>query len=171
MANSSYRLLTRAALLLALTLLFQSLRFVLPLPVFFSTFVIGTLVNACLLIAAETIGLRAALMIGVIAPVVAYLQQLLPLPVFVPPVAVGNIAYVTLFLAVLRWNRWFGIAIASLGKTLFLYSVFAWMLTWIAIPSQLATGLLFVMSWPQFITTIAGGLLATAVSRRIRSLL
>jgi hypothetical protein len=171
MADTGYRLLTRAALLLALTLLFQSLRFIVPLPVFLSTLLIGTLVNACLLIAAEAIGFRAALMIGVIAPVVAYMQQLLPLPVFVLPVAAGNIIYVTLFLIVLRWNRWLGIATAAVGKTLLLYSMFAWMLTWVAIPPQLATGLLFVMSWPQLITTVAGGLLATVVVHKIRPLL
>lgn len=50
--------LARGALLLALTLVFQSLRFLIPVPVFLSTFLIGTLVNMCLLVAVEEVGMR-----------------------------------------------------------------------------------------------------------------
>ena len=169
MAGARYHILTRTALLLALTLLFQSLRLMIPLPVFMSTFLIGTLVNACLLIAAEAIGLRAALFISVMAPVVAYMQQLLPLPVFILPVLAGNVVYVLLFIAVFHWQRWLAIVIAGFGKTAVLYGFFAWMLTWVAVPAPMASGLLFVMSWPQLVTTIAGGFLAGIIVRRIGS--
>jgi len=167
--NARYHVLTRTALLLALTLLFQSLRLVIPLPVFMSTLLIGTLVNACLLIAAEAIGVRAALAISIMAPIVAYMQQLLPLPVFIVPVLAGNAAYVLLFLAVFRWRRWLAVITAGVGKMVILYSCFAWMLTWLAVPAPIASGLLFVMSWPQLVTSICGGFLAGIVVRRIGS--
>jgi hypothetical protein len=162
------RVVARTALLLALTLLFQSLRLFIPLPPFFSTWIIGSLVNACLLVAVETSGFFPAAVIAVAAPAVAYFQQLLPLPIFVLPVAFANLLYIWLFRTGLAWGRWQGIALSAFGKTLFLYLAFAWLLSFIHIGPRLAAGLLFVMSWPQLVTTVAGGVLAAIVVRRLR---
>lgn len=162
------RVMARAALLLALTLLFQSLRLLIPLPPFFSTWIIGSLVNACLLVALETTGFFPAAVIALVAPVVAYFQQLLPLPVFIPPVALANLLYVALFRTGLNWGRWQAIAFSALGKTLFLYAAFSWLLSYIHIGPKLAAGLLFVMSWPQLVTTTLGGVLATLVVKKLK---
>lgn len=167
---SRTRVLARAALLLALTLVFQSLRLVIPLPPFFTTFIIGSLVNACLLIALETAGFGAATAIAVVAPVVAYLQGLLFLPVFIPPVALGNLLYILLFRAGLARGRAVAIGLSAAGKAAFLFAAFAWLLTLISVPANLAAGLMFAMSWPQLVTTVAGGILATIVRRRIAKL-
>jgi hypothetical protein len=94
---AKHTLLTRTALLLAITLIFQSLRFFIPIPPLFSTFLVGTLVNATLVIALNVAGLLPAVFLSVITPVVAYFQQLLVLPIFILPVAVGNLLYVSLF--------------------------------------------------------------------------
>lgn len=168
MGSVKTRIIARTALLLALTLLFQSLRLLIPLPPFFSTWIIGSLVNACLLVALETTGFFPAAVIAVAAPVVAYLQQMLPLPVFVPPVALANLLYIWLFRTGLVWGRWQGIALSALGKTIFLYAAFAWLLSFIQIGPRLAAGLLFVMSWPQLVTTTAGGVLAAMVVKRLK---
>ncbi len=159
--------LARAALLLALTIVFQSLRLIIPVPPFFTTFVIGSLVNACLLVALETAGLGAAAVIALVAPAVAYLQGLLFLPVFVPPVALGNLLYILLFRAALARGRVFAIGLAAAGKSAFLFAAFAWLLTLVAVPAPLAAGLMFAMGWPQLFTTIMGGILATIVCRRL----
>jgi len=166
-AINNQRVLARAALLLALTLLFQSLRFIIPLPPFFSTWIIGSLVNACLLVAVMTTGVWAAAMIAVIAPVVAYMQQLLPLPVFIVPVALANLVYIGLFRSVFRWGRWPAVCGAALGKTGFLWGTFTWLLTLIHINPQLAGLLLFAMSWVQLGTTTVGAILALAVVKRL----
>lgn len=168
MAVVNNRIFARTALLLALTLLFQSLRFFIPIPAVFSTFIIGSLVNSCLLIAAETVGWRSACLIGVIAPVVAYFQQLLPLPIFIVPVAGGNFLLVICYIAGLRLSRWLAIVAAAAAKAVFLYLGFVWLFTWVAIPSKIAAGLLFAMSWPQFITALVGGILTAIVVRRLR---
>jgi hypothetical protein len=161
-------IITRAALLLALTLLFQSLRFFIPVPPFLSTFIIGSLVNSALLIAAEKIGLWPALMIAAVAPVVAYFQQLLPLPVFIVPVALANVLYICLFLSVLRWGRVLAVFLGTIGKAGFLYGAFVWLLTFIAVPPKLAAAIMLAMSWPQLVTGVLGGFLASLVGRRIR---
>ncbi len=162
------RLITRTGLLLALTLLFQSLRLFIPLPPFLSSFIIGSLVNASLLIAAEKAGLWPGLIIAVVTPIVAYFQMLLPIPVFIIPVALGNAAYIYLFLFASKWGRIPGTFLATIGKTGLLYTAFTWLLTLIALPPKLSAGIMLAMSWPQLVTGLLGGLLASLIVKRIR---
>jgi len=159
--------LTRAALLLALTLIFQSLRFIIPLPPVLSTFVVGSLVNTCLLVAVEMAGFYPAAVIAVAAPLVAYFQQLLLLPVFIVPVALANLTYLGLFRTGMIWGRWQGIILAAIGKTALLYLTFTWLLSFVAVQPRIAAGLLFVMSWPQLVTAVMGGVLATIITKRL----
>lgn len=169
MAKPDQRTLTRTALIVALTLVFQSLRLVIPLPPLLSTFLIGSLVNACLLVALEMVGLTAAIMISFIAPVAAYLQQMLLVPVFIVPVALGNVILVLIFKALFPKGRWLAIGTAALGKTAFLYGAFAWLLTFIQINTKMAAGILAVMSWPQLVTALIGGLLAMLAVKRLKT--
>jgi hypothetical protein len=158
--------------MLALTIMFQSLRFVIPLPPLMSTFLIGTLINASLLIAVRAIGLNPALLIACVTPVVAWLQQLLPLPVFIVPVAIGNCLYVWLYYRLRRAGpEWAAIGSAAVGKAAFFYLAFSWLLSWLALPPVLSKGLLFVMSWPQLITGMAGGFVSLLAWRRIERIL
>jgi hypothetical protein len=46
---------------------------------------------------------------------------------------------------------------------------FTWLLTLVSINPKIAAGLLFVMSWPQLVTTVLGGLLALAVVKRLNN--
>jgi hypothetical protein len=171
-AGKDQKKVTRAALLLALVILFQSMRFFIPVPAFASTFLIGSLVNSCLLIALQVTGIGSAVLIAFIAPVVAYFQQLLPLPVFILPVAVGNALYVWLFSRLSRIGpQWPAIAGAALGKAAFFYLSFSWLLTLVNIPPVLAAGILFVMGWPQLVTGILGGMLARFVYKRLQFVL
>jgi len=165
---SNNRIITRTALLLALTLLFQSLRLFIPIPPFVSSFIIGSLVNASLLVAAEKVGIWSGLIIAVIAPIVAYFQMLLPIPVFIIPVALGNAAYICLFLFAGKWGRLPGISFATMGKAGLLYAAFSWLLTFIAIPAKAAAGIMLAMSWPQVVTGVVGGLLASIIVKRIQ---
>lgn len=168
MTDKKLQQIVRTALLLALTIVVQSLRFVLPIPALASTFLIGTLVNACLLVALLSTGRRAALLIACVTPVVAYIQQLLPLPVFILPVAIGNCLFVWLYERLLRIGPvWPAIGGAAAGKAAFFYLAFSWILKWIELPPAVTAGLLFVMSWPQLVTGIAGAILARWVVRKL----
>ncbi len=161
-----YRSMTRAALLLALLFIFQSLRLFVPVPAFVSMFVIGSAVNACLLAAVETAGWQAALLLGLVAPVIAYLQQALPVPVFIIPVVAANILYITGYKVLLPVNRWLAIAAAAGLKMAGLYVAVTWLLTFVNIPEALAMMIKMMLSWPQFITGIAGGILCFVVLAR-----
>ena len=160
--------MARTSLLLALTLICQSLRFFLPVPVFFSTLIIGALVNACLLVALKMAGLGPALVIALITPIVAYFQQVLPIPIFIVPVAVGNSLYVWLYDRLERIGpAGMAIGAAAAGKAAFFYLAFSWLLGLIQLPPLMASAIMFIMSWPQLATGIAGGLLAHFISRRL----
>lgn len=161
------RQLVYTALLLALALTMQSLRFFIPLPAVLTTFLIGSLVNACILIAVDTAQLTGAILIAVVTPVMAYVQQLLLIPLFILPAALGNS-----FLAILYWllrRRPTGIRIclAAAGKTILIYGCFVWLLSLLAFPVPIAKALLFVMSWPQFVTGVVGGCMAVILIKRL----
>lgn len=166
------RIIARVALFLALTLLFQSLRMIIPLPALLSLFIVGTLVNACLLTASEIVGIKPALVIALIAPVIAYFQQLLVLPIFIFPVAVGNAVYITVFKFVSRKKKLtvFTIVIAAIAKTITLYMFFVTLLSSIKISPTIAKTIMAAMSWPQLITAILGGLIAINIIKRLKHL-
>lgn len=165
------RLLTRIALMMTLALIFQSLRFIIPIPVFLSTFIIGSLVNAVLLVSVETVGFWGASFIAVLTPIVAYFQQLLPLPVFIIPIALGNIIYLGIFRVISKWGTWQGITLSTLSKTGFLFISFKWMLGFVVLNPKIAAGIMFVMSWPQLVTGIIGGFLAIIVAKRLKPII
>ena len=93
---------TRTGLILAVTLILQGLRLVIPIPPQVSMFVVGSLVNACLIVAVLTVGRRAGLVVAACTPVFAWLEGMLPFFPFVFPVALGNSFYVW---AAWRWQR------------------------------------------------------------------
>ena len=160
--------LTRTGLLLALTLVFQSLRFLIPLPPWMSTFLIGSLVNAALQVALQALGLRSALLIACVTPVVAWLQQLLPLPVFILPVALGNSLYIWLFSRLRRAGpEWLAVGSAALGKAAFFFLAFRGLLSMLELPPALSAAILFVMGWPQLVTGLIGGFIAIYAWRRL----
>lgn len=164
--------ITRIALLTTLALIFQSLRFFVPIPIFLSTFVIGSLVNAVLLIAVSSVSFGAAVFIVVVTPIVAYFQQMLPLPVFIIPVALGNLIYISLFKALSGWrSKWHAILLGAIGKTCFLFFAFKWLLGYIVLNEKITAGIMFVMSWPQLFTGILGGFLFILMIKRIKPVL
>lgn len=168
MMVSNYQMLTRTAMLLALTLLFQSLRMVIPIPLFLSVFIIGTLVNACLLIASQIVGVKSGVAIAALAPVVAWFQQLLALPIFIIPVGFGNIIYIMIFQVLIKKGPVLALSIAAIAKAATLYLSFMWLLALLDIPSSITTGIMLVMSWPQVVTAFLGGIMAIVLLKRLR---
>lgn len=161
------RQLVQAALLLALALIFQSLRFFIPIPPIFTTFLIGSLVNSCILIAVDRVSLSGAMIIAIVTPVIAYVQQLLPVPLLILPVAIGNSLFAALYGLLQIQRRWIKIGIAATGKAILMYGCFVLLLSLISIPEQAGKAILFVMSWPQFVTGVLGGLIAYVVNKRL----
>ena len=163
----SLRKLNRTALLLALVIVFQSLRLYLPIPAFVSVYIIGSLVNACLLLAAATVGWKAAMVLAVAAPVVAYLQQVLPVPVLILTVAAANIAYVSGYLILAGQNRILAVSAATTAKFMIVYLTVAGLIQYIGISGKMAAMLTMTLGWPQWITGFGGGAIFFAVRRKL----
>lgn len=69
--------ITRTAVLLALTLVFQMLRIVIqPIVGPGHVFIVGSLVNLALIVAAGRIGLTAGIIISIATPIVAFFRDI-----------------------------------------------------------------------------------------------
>lgn len=167
MAHSVIQKITRTALLLAVTLLLQGLRLVIPVPPQISLFFIGSLVDACLVIAVLRTDLKAGSVIAVAAPVFAYLEGMLPLPFFIPVVAVGNLVYVVFIWALQQYGLR-KLYIAAFLKAIVLFGGFSLLFALVQVPPKITHMILFAMSWPQIVTGIIGLVVGYAVSQRLK---
>ena len=172
------RFITRTAVLLALVVVIQTLGRVALAPAI-SNYVVGPLVNACLLIAVASTGFWSGASIALLAPVGAVLTgALIPLA-FVPVIGLGNLVLVLVFtlfngwkmnLTTPIWRQGTGMAAAALAKFGFLYAGVR-----IAVnsgflgnlPQKQANGLIAAFSVPQLITALTGSIVALVIIRSL----
>lgn len=158
--------MTRTALLLALTLVFQMSRPLFPPNV--STFVVGSLVNAALMIAAGTLGIAGAVLISVIAPIIAFLQQHIKFIWMVPIVMIGNVIIVIVFGLLFKKNQWVAMISGAVLKFVFLwFAIVQLALPLVGMKGPAANAIIFSFSWPQLVTAILGGILAITVIKAL----
>ncbi len=160
--------ITRTGLLLAATLLLQGIRLVLPIPPQVSMFLIGSLVNACLVLAVLKIGWKSGLIVACITPVFAWLEGMLPFLPFIVPVAVGNSAFIG---AVYRLRAYAlrGLYGAAVCKMIVLYGAFYLLFGCVEFPTAVRHMILISMSWPQLVTGVLGGTIAYRIAGRIHA--
>ncbi len=165
--KKSNLLLTRTAILLALTVLFQSLRVIVPIPPNISQFVVGSLVNLTLILAAVVVGLKGGLTIAILAPVIAFMQGFLPpFPIMMLLVAIGNVVLVTVVALLYHKNNILALGLGALLKFVALYIAVVqiavpFILT--EAPQRVRDTLAVSFSWPQLITAVIGSVLALMV--------
>jgi hypothetical protein len=158
---STTKFITRTAILLALTLVFQAIGRYIPLGPN-SNFIVGPLVNACLLIATAFTGLWSGIIISVLAPFGAVLTgAAIPL-LFTPFIAAGNAVLVIVFY-ILRKRRTVGIVSGAVLKFGVLFASISLFLGISEVAPKLASALYFSFSWPQLVTALIGGILAMIV--------
>jgi len=176
---SATRKITESALLIALAIVFQSLRYISPAIMgnLAGVFVIGSLVNLVIFVAIGRVGFGAAALISIITPLVAVFEGHLPNILLAPAVIIGNliIAFVwwLLNLKLKLVSQTISVIIASVLKFLFLWWAVPWTFTMFLYGSWSGKGtaekvlatLTANMSWPQLVTALIGGLLAVVVLR------
>jgi hypothetical protein len=158
------KMLVRGALLLALAVAAQQLRFIIPLPGMATTLIIGTLVNAILVIASRHTGLFTAVVMCTALPVIAFLQGQLLLPLLIPVVFLGNLILVVLC------NKWRNkpiMVVAAVAKTFVMYTGALLGFKLLAISPEIMQIVLIAMSWPQLLTAFLGILLARFLEKRL----
>ncbi len=174
--RTSVQFLTRTAVMLALALVFQffggNIAAAIGLP---PQFVVGPLVNLCLLVATAIAGVWSGGLIGILTPVTAALTAHLPVPApLVPVVAIGNVVLVVAFWLFDRRSvgrsagpklqlRVAGILAGALLKCGFLWGVTALFAQLAWIPAKAAPALLVAFGWLQAVTALIGGAIALVV--------
>lgn len=168
MQNHNTQKLTGTAMIAALMILFQSLRLLIPMPFFSSTLVIGSLVNACVLIVTLRYGWKNGLLLAFLAPAIASFQGMLVSPLFILPIFVAQGLYLGTFYFFYskRWQITF-LILPSLLKAICLYLLFLILFEFILFPDAAKEVVLLMMSWPQIITGIAGVLVAIWIQKKI----
>lgn len=161
--------MVRGALLLAMALVLQSLRLLLPLPLALSAFIIGTLVHMMLTVTLRLNGRTTALLLGLLLPLTAYAQGQLALPLLIPVVWAGN----SVFVLVMSWlgsRFWLQAALPAACKAAVMLLMSWGVVAFLQISNPaVSKAILFAMSVPQLLTGIAGVLLAGRLLRLLRN--
>ncbi|WHH58915.1 ECF transporter S component [Petroclostridium sp. X23] len=168
MDNKKVEWLTRTAMLLAVTIVFQNLRVVVGVGPH-SQFIIGSLVNAALLVSVGMLNLYAGLLISIVAPVVAFFQGQLPLPVLIPIVALGNAAIVAVYDLLKKKNQLAAVIAGAFAK--FVFFVVAIQMSLQLFNVKIPAKIVATFSWPQLVTALIGGAVAVVVLKALKSAL
>lgn len=164
--NKTNNFLTRTAVLLALTVLFQSLRSIIPMPANVSQYVVGSLVNLSLIVAAVIVGVKGGLIISIAAPFIAFFQGFQQNLVMVPKIALGNIAIVVVVALLYNKNKILALASGAILKFVVLYLAVVKITVPLFLadkPDKMKAAISLSFSWPQLVTAAIGGLLALVV--------
>jgi hypothetical protein len=169
MSNLKVRFITRTAILLALTIVFQMMgRFLGPN----NNYIVGPLVNAALIVATAATGIWGATAISVIAPFISALTNkaaMAPLILaFSPLIAIGNFALVLCFYLFMKKNKFAGVIIGSIVKFAFLFASISIFTKVMEVPEKQALILNTLFSWPQLVTALVGGAIALVVLKTLR---
>ena len=141
-------------------------------------FVIGSCVNAVLVVAALVGGLWSGVAVALLSPFFAFLLQIGPkLIQLVPAIALGNVVLVLLVTFLLGgkalpwWRKILGIAISALTKFLILYLAVVQMIIPImgdALKKEQVQTFTAMFSWPQLVTALIGTTVAVLIAPAIR---
>ena len=137
--------------------------------------VTGTLVNALLLLTVELLGVGPAIALGAMTPLAGLMHGVLPLPmaVMIPFIMLGNATLVSLYAALRsHTGSWRSASRRSPRSRCCTRRSRCWRCgrsiwrCWRASrPVAMPAALVAMMSWPQLVTAVAGGLLAFAILR------
>ena len=121
MTSQKIRNMVTTAILIALTIVFQLLRPVLGGSNIISTYIIGSLINLALIVAACAVGLWSGVAVAVIAPVIALWQGHAQLPML-PWIIAGNVVLVLVYALLAKpdratlkveWPRWVAVGVVA----------------------------------------------------------
>lgn len=154
--KNKVNLLTKAAVLLAIAIVFQLTKM--------GQYVTGTGINAVLITAVSVCGLPWAAAIGIMTPVLAVVLGVQPpaTVVLVPFIIAGNVVYATLFRILRKYNAYVGVIAAAVAKFILLYTAANVIVGKLPEPIKLA------FSFPQLITAVAGGVIALIILRSVK---
>jgi len=139
-------------------------------PLFKQQIITGSIVNATLFIATILFGIKGAILVGFLPSLISLSTGLLPLALMpmISFIIVGNAIMIITFSYLKEKNYWLGIILSALLKFIFLLSS-SIIIFDLFFPERISSAIMTMMSWPQFLTALIGGLLAYAFSKKLIS--
>ena len=130
-------------------------------PLFHQQMITGPIVNATLFISTLLLGTEAGIVVGLIPSVVALSAGLLPpiLAPMIPFIMIGNTILILTFDTLKNKNYWLRVVTSSFLKFIFLYATSSVVIN-LLLKKDIAQQVAIMMSWPQLITALSGGILA-----------
>lgn len=156
--------LARIAILLAIAVVVQQLRILLPIPTPITTLMIGTIVNCILILAVQFTSLSWALRLALVLPCIAFVQGHLFATFQIPIVFISNGLYVWVYSKLQKKSV---LIIAPLVKTLAMAVGIVIVVKLFGMDNRIISNLIFIMCWAQFITGILGLALARVIDNRM----
>jgi len=157
------RFITYTAMMLALTIVVQNLRLLIGSN-WYSTVIIGTLINFILLFSSEKVGVWGSVIIAVIAPIIATFQGHISPIHLAPVVVIGNLIFPLVYWYLKKINSWLAVGIGAIAKSAFLFFAVKMVIDTLIIPNannanvmSLATSAQY--TWPQLLTACLGGVI------------
>lgn len=140
-------------------------------PLFHSQPITGPIVNATLFVSVILLGTSEALLVGLIPSVIALSVGTLPavLAPMIPFIMLSNAVLIIVFALLRKSNYWAAVILASLLKFLFLLATSSIVIN-LLLKKEVATKVAAMMSWPQLLTALAGGILAYGFLRLVRKI-
>jgi len=126
--------------------------------------VTGPIVNATLFLSIFFLGPSAGILVGLFPSLIALSSGLLPasLAPMIPFIMVSNALLVIMFQFLKTQSFFWAVFISSAIKFIFLWAS-SFVIIGLLLKQELAGKVLVMLSWPQFFTALAGGLLAFLV--------
>ena len=136
-----------------------------------SQFVTGPIINAVLFLSTFLLGPFEAVLIGIIPSTVALSSGLLPLPLapMVPFIMIGNVILIGTFHYTRSKSFVGAVILSSILKFAFLFSIVTLLMNTM-LQEALVAKLSIMMSWPQLITALIGGLIAFIILKNLKKL-
>ena len=131
-------------------------------PLFKIQMVTGPMVNALLFIATVMLGPSSAMLIGILPSVFSLSVGLLPfvLAPMIPFIIISNAILILTFNYFQQKNYWLGVVVASVFKYVFLIVTSQTIVNLFLKGMPLAKAVALMMSWPQLMTALIGGVVA-----------
>lgn len=168
MENINVSILTKEKILTItkFTILFGA---AIVLPLFHNQLITGPLINAVLFLSVIYLGREKALVVGLIPSVIALSAGLLPavLAPMVPFIMISNVIMILTFGYFQKKKYWLGVVAASLLKFIFLTSVSSLVIN-LLLQKTVADKVSLMMSYPQLLTAIVGGIFAYGVLKLVK---
>ncbi len=139
-------------------------------PLLGNQFISGSIVNAVLFVTVILLGWRSAILVATIPSLIALSTGLLPIVLapMIPFIIIANIILVSVYNFSLKKNYWLKVVMAGFLKFVFLFFTSSIVIN-LFLTEKVAAKIAVIMSWPQFITALVGGLLAYLFLKGIKN--